>query len=168
MLLGAILPRVAAQWHLRDKDAGLLLLVQFAGSASGALFARRNLWRTLACGYALCGVGAAAIFALQQSAFPWVLVAFSTFGLGLGLAMTSTNLLVGRQTGSRRGAALALLNFSWSAGSRPLSPRGRADSPRNQHRNHLRRNGTAAWLLCASTGDDSGSGPKPTGYWGGP
>ncbi len=58
VLLGCILPRLSAQWHLRDKDAGLLLLVQFATSASGALLVRRNLWKTLACGYGLFGAGA--------------------------------------------------------------------------------------------------------------
>ena len=57
VLLGCILPRLSAQWHLRDKDAGLLLLVQFATSASGALLVRRNLWKTLACGYGLFGAG---------------------------------------------------------------------------------------------------------------
>ena len=37
VLLGCILPRLSVQWHLRDKDAGLLLMVQFATAASGAL-----------------------------------------------------------------------------------------------------------------------------------
>ena len=62
VLLGSILPRLSAQWHLRDKDAGLLLLVQFATSASGALLVRRNLWKALACGYGLIGAGAIGIF----------------------------------------------------------------------------------------------------------
>src|ERR1700691_175687 len=66
VLLGSILPRLSAQWHLRDKDAGLLLLVQFAMSASGALLVRRNLWKTLACGFGLFGAGGAGIFLLQQ------------------------------------------------------------------------------------------------------
>jgi fucose permease len=113
VLLGSILPRLSAQWHLRDKDAGLLLLVQFATSASGALLVRRNLWKALACGYGLMGAGAIAIFLLQQESLP----AFGVYGLGLGLAMTSTNMLTGRRYPQRMGAALALLNFSWSAGA---------------------------------------------------
>jgi MFS transporter, FHS family, glucose/mannose:H+ symporter len=113
VLLGSILPRLSAQWHLRDKDAGLLLLVQFAMSASGALLVRRNFWKTLACGYGLMGGGAFAIFLLQQRSLP----AFGVYGIGLGLAMTSTNMLTGRRYPKRMGAALALLNFSWSAGS---------------------------------------------------
>lgn len=113
VLLGSILPRLSAQWHLRDKDAGLLLLVQFAMSATGALLVRGNLWKTLACGYALFGGGALAIFLLQQKSLP----AFAIYGLGLGLAMTSTSMLTSRRYPKRMGAALALLNFSWSAGS---------------------------------------------------
>ena len=113
VLLGSILPRLSAQWHLRDKDAGLLLLVQFALSASGALLVRRNFWKTLACGYGLMSGGAIAIFLLQQRSLP----AFGVYGLGLGLAMTSTSMLTSRRYPQRMGAALALLNFSWSAGS---------------------------------------------------
>jgi len=113
VLLGSILPQLSAQWHLRDKDAGLLLLVQFATSASGALLVRRNLWKALACGYGLFGAGGAGIFLLQQRSLP----VFAVYGLGLGLAMTSTNMLVGRRYPNRMGAALAILNFSWSAGA---------------------------------------------------
>ncbi len=113
VLLGAILPRLSTQWHLRDRDAGLLLLVQFATSASGALLVRRNLWKALACGYGLIGAGAICIFLLQQKSLP----AFGVYGLGLGLAMTSTNMLTGRRYPHRMGAALALVNFSWSAGA---------------------------------------------------
>jgi MFS transporter, FHS family, glucose/mannose:H+ symporter len=113
VLLGCILPRLAMQWQLRDKDAGLLLLVQFAASASGALLVRRNLWKTLAIGYALFSAGGGGIFLLQQKSLP----AFAIFGLGMGLAMTSTNMLTGRRHPQRMGAALAFLNFSWSAGS---------------------------------------------------
>jgi FHS family glucose/mannose:H+ symporter-like MFS transporter len=113
VLLGCILPRLSAQWHLRDKDAGLLLLVQFAASASGALLVRRNLWKTLAYGYGLFGAGAICIFLLQQKSLP----AFALYGLGLGLAMTSTSMLTGRRHPQRMGAALAFLNFSWSAGA---------------------------------------------------
>jgi FHS family glucose/mannose:H+ symporter-like MFS transporter len=113
VLLGCILPQLSTQWHLRDKDAGLLLLVQFATSASGALLVRRNLWKTLACGYALFGAGGIGIFLLQQRSLP----VFAVYGLGLGLAMTSTNMLVGRHYPNRMGAALAILNFAWSTGA---------------------------------------------------
>jgi MFS transporter, FHS family, glucose/mannose:H+ symporter len=117
VLLGCILPQLSALWHLRDKDAGFLLLVQFAASASGSLFVRRNFWRSLSWGYALLTVGALCIFLLQRQSFPTVVTAFAIFGLGLGSAMTSTNMVFGRRYPNRRAAKLALLNFSWSAGA---------------------------------------------------
>jgi len=117
VLLGCILPQVSSQWHLRDKDAGLLLLVQFATSASGALLVRQDLWKTLGWGYGLFGAGALSIFLLQHNSFSLFVLAFAGYGLGLGMAMTSTNMLFGRRYPKRRGAALALLNFSWSAGA---------------------------------------------------
>ncbi len=113
VLLGSILPQLSAQWHLRDKDAGLLLLVQFAASASGALLVRRNLWKTLACGFGLFGAGGIGIFLLQQRSLP----VFAVYGLGLGLAMTANNMLAGRRHPNRMGSALAIQNFAWSAGA---------------------------------------------------
>jgi FHS family glucose/mannose:H+ symporter-like MFS transporter len=113
VLLGSILPQLSAQWHLRDKDAGLLLLVQFAAAASGALLVRRNLWKALACGFALFGAGGICIFLLQQRSLP----VFAVYGLGLGLAMTANNMLAGRRHPNRMGSALAIQNFAWSAGA---------------------------------------------------
>ena len=75
---------------------------------SGAIFGRH--WpAAMGC----LAAGAIAIFLLQQRSLP----AFGVFGLGLGLAMTSTSMLTGRRYPKRMGAALAFLNFSWSAGS---------------------------------------------------
>lgn len=117
VLLGCVLPQLSREWHLRDSDAGLLLLIQFAASAAGSLGVRRNLFRSLSLGYALFGAGGLGIFLLQRQALVALAPLFGIFGLGLGLAMTSTNLLVGQRHAERRGSALALLNFSWSAGA---------------------------------------------------
>jgi FHS family glucose/mannose:H+ symporter-like MFS transporter len=114
VLLGAILPQISAQWHLQDQDAARLLLVQFAASASGALLVRRNLWKTLAIGYAFAGIGAMGVFLVHRQFFG---LAFGVLGLGLGMAMTSTNMLIARRSPAHRGAALAFLNFCWSAGA---------------------------------------------------
>jgi MFS transporter, FHS family, glucose/mannose:H+ symporter len=113
VLLGSILPQLSAQWHLRDKDAALLLLVQFTASASGALLVRRNLWKALAWGFGLFAAGGISIFLLQQRSLP----VFAVYGLGLGLAMTANNMLAGRRHPNRMGAALAIQNFAWSAGA---------------------------------------------------
>jgi fucose permease len=117
VLLGSILPQLSRAWHLRDSDAGLLLLVQFAASATGALAVRRNLFRSLRLGYALFALGGLGIFVLRQPTLRALVPLIAVFGVGLGLAMTSTNLLVGQEPTDHRGSALALLNFAWSAGA---------------------------------------------------
>lgn len=118
VLLGCILPRLSAVEHLRDKDAGALLMIQFAFCASGALLVRRNYHETLARGYALISLGALALHMLpKQFAIP----AIATYGIGLGLVMTSNSMLTGRIFTERRGVALSFLNLCWSVGA-TISP----------------------------------------------
>jgi fucose permease len=114
VLLGAVLPRIAAEFHLTDSQSGTLLLTLFAGSSSGALFVRRRFPRTLAIGYLLIPVAGAMLVAAPRQ---MGIAAIAIYGVGLGMAMTSTSLLVGRMYPERRGAALSFLNFCWSIGS---------------------------------------------------
>ncbi len=114
VLLGVVLPKVAAAYHLSDSQSGTLLMTLFAGSSLGALFVRRHFQRTLSLGYLLIpAAGILLIFAPRILAIPAIFV----YGLGLGLAMTSTSMLVGRLFPQKRGAALSFLNFCWSIGS---------------------------------------------------
>lgn len=114
VLLGTVLPKIALDFHLTDSQSGLLLMTLFASSSSGALFVRRRFTRTLAIGYLLIPVaGAMLAIAPRQFAIPAIML----YGIGLGMAMTSTSMLVGRMYPERRGAALSILNFCWSIGS---------------------------------------------------
>lgn len=118
VLLGVILPRVAAMHHLSDSQSGALLMTQFASSASGALFVRHRYGRTLRGGYLLMSIAAVGVMAGPA----WLAVPMiAAFGLGLGMAMTSTSLLVGRICPDSRGAAMSILNFCWSLGA-TISP----------------------------------------------
>jgi MFS transporter, FHS family, glucose/mannose:H+ symporter len=114
VLLGVMLPRVAALHHLSDSQSGLLLMTQFATSATGALLVRRRFERTLTRGFALICIGA---LVLLLSPPMLTIPAVGVFGLGLGMAMTSITLLLGRLFPSARGSALSLLNFFWSLGA---------------------------------------------------
>jgi MFS transporter, FHS family, glucose/mannose:H+ symporter len=118
VLLGCVLPKISAIDRLRDKDAGALLLVQFAFCACGALLVRRNFHLTLVRGYALIALGAVGLY-LSSKPFAVPFIAF--YGLGLGLVMTSNSMLVGHIFTERRGVALSFLNFCWSLGA-TLSP----------------------------------------------
>lgn len=114
VLLGAVLPRIAALHHLQDSQCGTLLMAQFLSSATGALFVRRRFEYTLVCGYALMAVGAIALTIVPDTlAVPVI----CCFGLGLGMVMTSSSMLLGRIFPDSRGIVLSLSNFSWSIGA---------------------------------------------------
>jgi FHS family glucose/mannose:H+ symporter-like MFS transporter len=114
VLLGCLLPVLAAHWGVHDARSGSLFAAQFAGSASGGFLTRGRYRVTLAAGLALAAIGA---FIIPQVGAVGALPAFFCFGLGLGLTMTASNVLVSTQYKEHRGAALSLLNFSWSAGA---------------------------------------------------
>jgi fucose permease len=114
VMLGVLLPRLSADWGLRDDAAGLLLFLQFLGSSAGALLSTANRVRSVAIGYALLVAMAAALaFTGPHLAF----AVFLFFGLGLGMAMTSTSLLFSDRYGHDRAAVLERLNFAWATGA---------------------------------------------------
>jgi fucose permease len=114
VLLGTVLPKIASQFHLNDNQSGMLLMALFAGSSGGALFVRRRFSLTLAIGYLLIPIaGAMLVLVPRVLGIEAILI----YGIGLGMAMTSTSMLVGRMYPARRGAALSFLNFCWSIGS---------------------------------------------------
>lgn len=113
VLLGCILPALAAQWRLGDERLGQLLLALFAGSACGALLVSRALGRSIVAGLLLNAASAAVLALWPVGALP----VFFAYGLGLGWSMTAMSLWVGSAFRERSGAALTLLNFFWSAGA---------------------------------------------------
>jgi MFS transporter, FHS family, glucose/mannose:H+ symporter len=117
-LFGCILPTLNITWHLDDRRAGFLFAAQFGGSALGALLVRNDFFRSLVSGYFL--LIASAILVTFFTGFVEVLF-FLAFGLGLGLTMTATSMLIGSTSLGNRGAALSVLNAFWGLGA-ALSP----------------------------------------------
>ena len=113
-LFGCILPALILAWHLDDHTAGILFAAQFAGSASGALLVSKNFVRSLVRGYSLLITGAMCVAFL--TGFTQIL-SFLAFGLGLGLTMTATSMLIGSTLLTNRGAALSVLNAVWGVGA---------------------------------------------------
>ena len=113
-LLGCILPTLHTSWHLDDRRAGILFASQFTGSALGALLVRSDFFRSLVGGYFLL-IGSA-ISLTFFTGFVEALL-FLAFGLGLGLTMTATSMLVGSTFLRNRGAALSVLNAVWGIGA---------------------------------------------------
>lgn len=117
-IFGCILPALNSNWRLDDRHAGFLFAAEFAGSGLGALLVRGDFFRSLVRGYLLLITGAALIpFFAGSVEAPFFIV----FGLGLGLTMTATSMLIGSLSSWNRGAALSVLNAFWGLGA-TLSP----------------------------------------------
>jgi MFS transporter, FHS family, glucose/mannose:H+ symporter len=118
-MLGPLLPVLSARWGLNDTHAGYLFTAQFSGSmlgvlASSFLMSRGRHRTSLLLGLGLTALGAAALLAGS-----WMLALASTFcwGIGFGLLIPTTNLLVSELHPEKRAAALNLVNFSWGVGA---------------------------------------------------
>ncbi len=119
MLLGPILPLLAARWHLADSQLGVLILSQFAGATIGGATTSSKLQRDLLLGLLAAALGFTA-FALSPvliGACAGLLVG----GFGVGRTVATINILAGQRYTQHRASALSWLNFSWSFGAL-LSP----------------------------------------------
>src|SRR5262249_17502387 len=112
-------PLLAAQWHMNDAQLGRFFLVQFISSPIGAILASKVLTRwgaswTVPIGMFLIALGVASTgFGSLVAA----LVGIGIYGLGLGFALPSTNLLIVEMVSRGQAAALNILNFSWTVGA---------------------------------------------------
>ena len=113
-LPGALLPLLLRRWALGDARGGLLLFSFFLATTTGALVSRGPMNRSIARGALLTSVGAVWLgFASRD----WAFAAIVVYGLGLGIAMTSTSLLVSRQFAEERRVEMMRLNLLWAAGA---------------------------------------------------
>lgn len=113
-LLGAILPAIRMRYGVSDEQAGSLFVAQFAGSSLGALLSQVRYGASVAVGSVLIAAGLAA---LAFSPWPVAHLAVFCFGLGLGLAIPATNVIIAHAGGERRAASLNILNMVWGAGA---------------------------------------------------
>jgi MFS transporter, FHS family, glucose/mannose:H+ symporter len=118
-MLGPLLPLLSSRWGLTDAQAGYLFAAQFGASilgvmASSFLVPKRGSRLTLVLGLVIMGLGTAALAGAS-----WTVGMLGAFGAGLGFGLTipTTNLLVSELNPTRRAAALNLVNFSWGVGA---------------------------------------------------
>jgi fucose permease len=117
--LGPILPFLAARWSLSDSRSGYFFAMQFFGSILGVgissfLLPRRGFRFCLGLAYLLMAAGVAGL-ALSQ--WQHALLGTFTLGLGFGLGIPVTNLLISGANQSHRSSALSILNFCWGLGA---------------------------------------------------
>lgn len=123
-LLGPILPVLIGRWSLSDERAGLFFICQFGTSLAGvaslsALIPRFGYKPTFSAGYGAVAFG---IAGLALPNYVAGLIATCLYGYGLGLVLPASNLWVAEVAGTRRVAALSVLNLTWGMGAIACSP----------------------------------------------
>jgi fucose permease len=113
-LPGALLPLLLRRWNLGDARGGLLLFCFFIATTTGAMLSRGVMNRSVARGAALAAAGAAWLGLASRD---WGFAAMTVYGLGLGVAMTSTSLLVSRRWPAQRRTEMMRLNLLWAVGA---------------------------------------------------
>jgi MFS transporter, FHS family, glucose/mannose:H+ symporter len=113
-LLGPILPVLSAKWSLTDTQGGWLFAAQFAASTLGAILSSYSPRRSVVLGFVAIAAGAAALTTGHYGA---ALAAFALMGVGLGAAVSATNLIFGTEHPERRGSLLTRVNLCWGAGA---------------------------------------------------
>ena len=119
VLLGPLLPTLAARWAINDTQSGDLFFAQFLASTagvllSGALVPRRGYRFAIALGLAVMAVG---LGVMPFVRWPVGLLVVASWGFGFGVTIPACNLLVAAIQPERQAAALNLLNFFWSIGA---------------------------------------------------
>lgn len=119
VLLGPMLPTLAARWSLNDSQSGGLIFTQFVASTggvalSGVLVPRLGHRLVLALGLLFIAGG---LSTLLLGSWVWGMASVAVFGFGQGVIIPTCNLLVAEVNPETKAAALTLLNFSWSVGA---------------------------------------------------
>jgi MFS transporter, FHS family, glucose/mannose:H+ symporter len=111
---GALLPSLAARFHLSDSTSGLLFLLYFAGTSLGALLCRGSYARLMTIGFVAMVCTCLAVAASPRSLLAPV---FLLLGVSVGVPMSAVTLFTGRNFPERCAPLLTFLNFSWSIGA---------------------------------------------------
>jgi fucose permease len=114
VILGPLLPDLEARWEIGHAEVAVLFLAQFGASSIGAVLSTINLRVSLMLCYPLLASGLAILAAGSWSTAP---LGLGLVGLGFGLCLPSSNLLVAEAYPTRRGAALSRLNMIWGLGA---------------------------------------------------
>jgi MFS transporter, FHS family, glucose/mannose:H+ symporter len=118
VVLGPLIPEASARWGRRPSEVGLLFFFQFVSSSAGAAISSRHPRRHIVAGYGSMAVG---LVGLALGPFSLALGSAALMGLGLGLSIPATNVVVAAGHPDHRGAALSRLNLVWGLGA-VLSP----------------------------------------------
>jgi len=114
VMLGPLLPVFIRQWNIQDAQAGVLFVSNFAGQLCGALFAARNLRRSVVLGALFSAIGCGFMAWASFSTAPFALF---FVGAGIGIGLTAGNIIAGTAIPALRGRLLAIVNVAWGIGA---------------------------------------------------
>jgi FHS family glucose/mannose:H+ symporter-like MFS transporter len=114
VMLGPLLPVFIRQWNIKDSEAGILFVSNFAGQLCGALFAARNLRLSVVLGAIFSAIGCAFMAWASFSTAPFALF---FVGAGIGIGLTAGNIIAGTAIPALRGRLLAIVNVAWGIGA---------------------------------------------------
>jgi len=118
-MMGVLLPTLVVRWSITDAQVGSLFAVQFIAQFGGSLGYGEVSRRLANHGTVILGlfIIAAGVLGVALTVWPAPLAFVAMYGLGLGIALPATNLLVAELSAGNRASALNLLNFSWTVGA---------------------------------------------------
>ena len=112
VLLGVLAPLLFAG-RMGDAAIAQLFFSQFLGSIAGNFLLWGRPSRSLQGGLGLCALGALMLI-FHTATLGWLFL----FGAGLGLSMTSANLVAAHEaTAAERASRLEFINFAWAVGA---------------------------------------------------
>ncbi|WP_446742817.1 MFS transporter [Silvibacterium acidisoli] len=114
VLSGPLLPALSARLSLTDAQSGAIFTAQFAAATVGSALSSHFRRRAVPLGYLSIAFGMAA---LSFSSYAAVLAGFALIGLGVGCAITATNLIFGNAYPEQRASLLAWVNVYWGIGA---------------------------------------------------
>lgn len=116
--MGPLLPTLIARWRLSDSQAGYFFALQFSGSILGTfssgILMRRGFRIAIALSYLLMAAGVSGMAMHQWHS---ALAGSFVLGIGFGVAIPSTNLLISSAYRERPAGPLSLVNFCWGLGA---------------------------------------------------
>lgn len=119
VLIGQVLPILAARFELNDLQSGHFFPAQLFGSLTGTFltnwFAKMGrLVMASLIGSLLMAFG---VLMMNFGSYELVLLGFLVNGLGIGLTLPAINVLILERNPERSAAALSFLNFYWGLGA---------------------------------------------------
>ena len=124
VLIGQVLPYLAAKFSLGDRQSGDFFITQFSGSLLGTFLTKRfgQSGKFILASSLGCFLMALGIALLNVNSLIFCFAGFFLNGVGIGLTRPAINMLTLELSPLRAASALNVLNFFWGVGAISSQP----------------------------------------------